>query len=114
MIKLLDDRQYVRYPVRLCFDARPLQPGEFAYAQMVAEGQPDQGFILFVHSHFESSPSVLPMLIAYHLVCVNYGDIADHEAAEVFGATLLGMDPETYYQMLCQLVDQMPVAAASA
>ena len=108
MQRLLEDRRFVRYPVRLCFDARPLQAGEFAFMQVIEEGQPDKGFILFVHTHFETHHNVLPMLIAYHMVCVNYGEIASHEAAEIFGATLLGMDAQTYYQMICQLADEMP------
>ena len=44
--------------------------------------------------------SAVPLLVAYHLVRVNYGEIAGPEAAEVFGATLCGMDVDDYYAAL--------------
>ena len=43
---------------------------------------------------------------------INYGDIATHEEAELFGATLLGLDQEHYYATLCKLADSLPAAAS--
>jgi hypothetical protein len=43
---------------------------------------------------------------------VNYGEIVSHEEAELFGATLLGMDVEEYYRALCDLADGVPPSAA--
>jgi hypothetical protein len=58
-----------------------------------------------VHPHYEHHTDVLPLLITYHLVSVNYGDIATHEEAELYGATLLGLPVEEYYRRLCELAD---------
>lgn len=107
MAKMLDDRDVVRYPTGLRFDAGPLQPGEFAYASPLGE-RPGDGFCLFVHPCFENQKEIWPLLMAYHLVCINYGDVAGPAEAELFGATLLGLETETYYQALCELADSIP------
>ena len=108
MQALLKDSRFVRYPVQLKFNAEPLQPGEFAYMQPVGD-HPQEGFVLFIHPFFQDREDVLPMLMAYHLVCVNYGEIATHEEAELFGAGLLGMDVKEYYQKICELADSIPL-----
>ncbi|RMF75546.1 MAG: hypothetical protein D6744_13335 [Planctomycetota bacterium] len=111
--RILDDREIVRYPVALRFDAEPLEPGEFAFAAQRGT-HPSEGFDLFVHPHFRERVDVLPLLVAYHLVCVNYGDIVTHEQAECFGATLLGIDVDEYYERLCALADEIAPADPSA
>ncbi len=108
MLRLLGDAEVVRHPVEICFEAAPLEPGEFAYASPCGE-RPHEGFRLFVHPHFEDRPEALPLLIAYHLVRINYGVVATHEHAEIFGATLLGMTRDEYYETLCALADEIAV-----
>ena len=106
---LLADPEVLRFPVELAFDAGPLLPGEFAWAQPRGE-RPADGFTLVVHPHFEGRWDVLPLLIAYHVVSINYLDVATHEEAELFGSLLLGLEPEAYYQRLCDLADEVPGA----
>jgi len=107
LARLLADREIVRWPTELCFDARPLQEGEFAYPQPLGF-HPSDGFCLFVHPHFEQRPDALPLLVAYHIPSINYGSIAEARHAELYGATLLGLDVEVYYRELCALADSMP------
>ena len=104
---LLEDNRFVRYPVRIAFDATPLQSGEFAFTQQNDPESPSAGFTLYVHPRFENDDTVLPMLVVYHLVSVNYGEIASAEAAEIYGSTLMGLDTETYYQELCRAADSL-------
>ena len=104
---MMKDSKFVRFPVQIVFDASPLEPGEFAFVHQKNDQSPSDGFILFIHPFFEQQDDVLPLLIAYHLVVVNYGDIADSEEAEIFGATLMNMDKEEYYQAICALADQV-------
>ena len=103
--ELLQDRRFIRYPVQLDFDGSSLEPGEFAYPEPVEEGNPSAGFVIHVHPEFQSKPAAVPLLVAYHLVRVNYGEIAGPEAAEVFGATLCGMAVDDYYAALCRHAD---------
>ncbi len=102
---LLADDKVVRYPTELCLDAGPLEAGEFAYAEPRG-AHPRDGFRLCVHPHF-AGRAELPLLVAYHLVAINYGEIATREQAEVFGALLLGLDPDEYYERVCRLADEV-------
>jgi hypothetical protein len=64
-----------------------------------------------VHPLFADRPDDLPALVAYHIPVVNYGAIVDAEAAELYGAALLDLEPDEYYARLCALADA--IAAAS-
>lgn len=112
ILRMLDDRAVVRYPLGVRFDDQPLQPGEFAFLEPLGE-HPADGFCLFIHPMFERDDEVLPLLIAYYIPSVNYGDVATHAEAELFGATLLGIDVEEYYRILCAVADSVPTAPGS-
>ncbi|MCP3978874.1 MAG: hypothetical protein GY716_06025 [bacterium] len=110
MQRMLGDSTVVRFPTEIRFDAGPLESGEFAYPQQLGD-RPEQGFHLIVHPAFAERHDVLPLLVAYQLVRINYGEIVTHEEAELFGAKLLGLDPDDYYRTLCELVDGIPAGA---
>lgn len=111
VLRMLDNRTVVRYPVGIRFDAGPLEAGEFAWPMPLGE-HPKQGFCLFIHPCFEARPEVWPLLILYHVPSINYGEIVSHVEAEVFGSTVLGLDANAYYATLCELADAMPGAAS--
>jgi len=103
---ILGDRACVRYPCALEFNAEPLQPGEFAHP--VAKGErPEDGFTMFVHPLFMTQLQEVPLLVLYQLVAVNYGEFAAAEDAVTFGATVLGLPEDAYYERLCELVDPL-------
>ena len=88
ILKMLDDGEVVRYPTGLRFDAGLLMPGEFAQALPLGD-HPQEGFCIYVHPWFEDQKEIWPLLIAYHLVRINYGEVAGADEAELYGATLL-------------------------
>ncbi len=104
--RLLADRIYVRYPCEIIFDASGLLPGEFAHPNAKGEN-PSDGFIMAVHPIFEQQLDLVPALVLYQMVSVNYGEFASSEEAETFGAAALGMGREEYYAMLCELSDEL-------
>jgi hypothetical protein len=106
LLAMLEDRSIVRFPVRIEFDATKLQPGEFGWTTPLGDNAND-GYCLYVHPHFVTRSRDLPLLIAYHLVSINYGDVATREEAEAFGAALLGLDEDDYYLRLCALADEL-------
>jgi hypothetical protein len=110
MMRLLDDRAVVRYPLGVRFDAEPLRAGEFACLERLGE-RPSDGFCLFIHPMFESVDELIPLLIAYYIPSVNYGEVATHVEAELFGAALLGIDVEEYYRILCSVADTVAAPA---
>ncbi len=104
--RLLGDRIYVRYPCEIIFDASGLQPGEFAHPN--AKGaNPTDGFIMAVHPLFEQQLDLVPALVLYQMVSVNYGEFASSEEAETFGSAALGITRDEYYAMLCELSDDL-------
>ena len=104
--ELLADRDAVRFPTTLAFDAEPLLPGEFAWARPEGE-RPQDGFTLVVHPALADRADLLPLCVAYHVVSINYLDVATHEEAELFGATLLGLEVDEYYERLCVVSDSL-------
>ncbi len=106
VLKMLDDETVVRYPTTIVFDASPLQPHEFAYPQPIGFHASD-GYALCIHPYFRRQRELWPLLIAYHVPVINYGSIVETPEAELYGATLLGMEVEAYYQALCELADAM-------
>ena len=105
--RLLGDSKFVRFPTTIDFDGDTLQTGEFAWAEQLGE-HPREGYVIHVHPSLAERPDVLPLVVGYHLVTVNYGDVATHEEAELFGATLVGLEQEAYYLQLCALADGLP------
>ena len=106
--QILADRACVRYPCEIVFDSAPLQPGEFAHPQPRGN-KPEDGFAMFVHPVFMTQLDVIPRLVLYQLVLVNYGPFASAEDAETFGAAALGLTRDDYYVTLCDLADQLGV-----
>lgn len=112
LLRILEDRTCVRYPCEIVFDAKPLEPGEFA--RPVPKGElPENGFTLHVHPCFLTQLERVPYLVLYQLVLVNYGAFATADDAEVFGATALGLSKDDYYRAVCELADQVPGHARS-
>ena len=106
MMQVLNDRTVVRYPIGVRFDAQPLCDGEFACLEALGV-HPSDGFCLFIHPAFTDADELLPLLIAYYIPSVNYGEIASHSEAELFGATLLGFTVDEYYALLCRAADSL-------
>ena len=106
LLRILEDREVVRYPCEIVFDSAPLQPGEFAHP-MARGKRPEDGFVICVHPSFITQMERVPHLVLYQLVLVNYGEFASAEDAETFGAAALGLARDDYYQALCGLADQV-------
>lgn len=106
LLRMMDDRTVVRYPCEIHFSAEGLEPGECAHPQARGE-RPEEGFVMKVHPAFMGRLGMVPFLVLYQLVVVNYGDFASSYDAEVFGAAAMGLDREDYYQALCALADEL-------
>jgi hypothetical protein len=109
IVAMLADPDVLRYRASLIFDAGPLRPHEFACVQPVGFHASD-GYAICLHPAFRDQPEMWPLLVAYHIPTINYGNIVDAAAAEVFGSTLIGLDRGAYYQALCELADSIGCA----
>ncbi len=104
--RILEDRECVRYPCRLAFDAGPLEPGECAFPEPLGKS-PEDGFRLCIHPYFSTEPGRVPRLALYQIVAINYGAFASPEDAESFGAAVLGISRDQYYSELCAMADEI-------
>lgn len=104
--QILNDRTVVRYPCEAVFDSTGLLPGECAHAGAKGEN-PGDGFVIYIHPFFVSKPPYAIALALYQLVAVNYGPFASSDDAEAFGAAVLGISTDEYYQQMCQIADQL-------
>ncbi len=106
VLQILDDRRCIRYPLKIQFVADGIEPGLFGKTEPVS-GIPDDGYIIFLHQRYEDQPDVLPALILYQSVLVNYGDLATADDAELFGSAVLDMDRDAYYDQIVALTDAL-------
>jgi hypothetical protein len=113
ILAMLHDQDVVRYHTSLAFDAALLEPHEFAWPKALGF-HPHDGFCLFLHPHFEHQRDAWPLLIAYHIPAINYGNIVEAIHAELFASTLLGLPADAYYQRLCALADSIPRPGSAA
>ncbi len=105
--RILSDPDCVRYPCELDFDTAHLNTGEFAYP--FAKGAtPEDGFTMVVHPCYMTQLARVPYLVFYQLVSVNYGEFASPDDAVTFGAHALGLSEEVFYEVICELADQLP------
>jgi hypothetical protein len=104
LMTLFQDTEFVRYPCEIVFDEKRLLEGEFACA-LARSDNPLDGYNIHVHPYFATQLSKVVWMALYHLVVVNYGDFASADDAETFGAGVLGISKDEYYQELCELAD---------
>ncbi len=106
LLRILEDRKSIRYPVEIRFVADGIEPGMFGLTEPASK-DPSDGYIISLHSHFRDRPEALPALILYQSVVVNYADLATAIDAEIFGAGVLGMDRDDYYALVADLTDSL-------
>ncbi len=106
LLRLLQDRDVIRYPCEIVFDQSSLLEGEFAHP--VQKGKtPAEGFTMYIHPYFCTQLERAVYLVLYQLVLINYGPFATPDDAEIFGANALGLAREDYYTALCAMADEI-------
>ena len=104
--RICEDRSCVRYPCEIVFDESNLGPGELAHPDPKG-ARPEDGFSMAIRPAFRTDLEGAVGPILYQLVLVNYGAFASPEDAEAFGAAVLGIEEEEFYQSLCRLADKV-------
>lgn len=106
ILHILDDRRCIRYPTKIQFVNDGIEEGLFAKTEPLSDN-PDDGYIISLHHIFEDQVDILPALILYQSVLVNYGDLATAIDAEFFGSTVLGIERDSYYNQIVSLTDYL-------
>jgi hypothetical protein len=105
LLRILKDREFVRYPVDIVFCSKKIEGDMFAAAERVSRDA-DEGYVIYLHEYYQKCLDDVPAMVLYHIVTVNYGDFATYHEAEEFGSSALGMSKDEYYRHLCRLVDE--------
>lgn len=103
---LLSNGDLLPVPCELRFDSDPLLPGECAHLAPRGLG-PEEGYVLYLHPIFAAQLTSVPCLVLHHLASMVTRGKASPDEAECFGAAVLGITPEAYYQRLCDLAGQL-------
>lgn len=111
---LLHDPDCLRHPVRLVFEFGEMAMHQFAQPDIDWRNTEQDGRVLYVRPLLQSRPDLLPLAVAYMIPLINYGDIITDQHCVAYGATLLGMMEEEYYQKLCALCDFLGAEARFA
>ncbi|WCJ61141.1 hypothetical protein NXS98_08465 [Fontisphaera persica] len=109
--QLLSDPDCVRHPVRLVFDLGPMAPHQFAEPAPDPQEPAGPMRVLYLRPALRDKPDLVPLAVAYLIPVINYGELIKDEHALLYGATLLGLGEEEYYQQLCAMADACGVAS---
>src|SRR5512137_1941191 len=97
---LLRDPDCLRHPVRLVFEFGEMALHQFAQPDIDWRNTEQDGRVLYVRPLLQARPDLLPLAVAYMIPLINYGGIIADEHCLSYGAALLGMMEDEYYQAL--------------
>ncbi len=101
----LHDPDCLRHPVRLAFEFGEMAMHQFAQPDTDWRNSAQDGRVLYLRPRLRERPDLLPLAVAYMIPLINYGGIISDDHCLRYGAVLLGLMEEEYYQQLCALSD---------
>lgn len=107
----LHDPECLRHPVRLVFEFGEMAMHQFAQPDIDWRNTEQDGRVLYLRPRLRDRPDLLPLAVAYMIPLINYGDIITDEHCLRYGATLLALTEDEYYQKLCALADWLGAEA---
>jgi hypothetical protein len=102
---LLHDPDCLRHPVRLVFEFGEMAMHQFAQPDIDWRNTEQDGRVLYVRPLLRDRPDLLSLAVAYMIPLINYGDIISDDHCLRYGATLLGLMENEYYQQMCALAE---------
>jgi hypothetical protein len=111
---LLHDSDCLRHPVRLVFEFGEMAMHQFAQPDVDWRNTEQDGRVLYVRPLLKDLPELLPLAVSYMIPLINYGEIITDAHCVTYGATLLGMMEDEYYQAICKLAETVGAEPRSA
>jgi len=102
---LLTDPDCLRHPTRMVFEFGEIARHQFAQPDLDHRNREQDGRVLYLRPLLRDRPNLAVLAVAYMIPVINYGDIVTDEHCVRYGATLLGMMEEEFYQAICQMAD---------
>ena len=102
---LLLDPECLRHPTRLVFEFGEMARHQFAQPDRDWRAPDEHGRVLYLRPKLRERPDLVPLAVAYMIPVINYGEIISDEHCLLYGATLLGLTEDRFYQEICALAD---------
>jgi hypothetical protein len=102
---LLHDSECLRHPTRLVFEFGEMAMHQFAQPDVDWRNTEQDGRVLYLRPLLRGRPDLLPLAVAYMIPLINYGEIISDDHCLLYGAALLGLMEQEYYQQMCRLAD---------
>jgi hypothetical protein len=102
---LLSDAECLRYPVRLVFEFGEMAAHQFADPGVDLRNPEQNGRVLCLRPLLRDRPDLAVLAVAYMIPVLNYGDIVTDDQCIRYGATLLGMMEEEFYEAVGRVAD---------
>lgn len=101
----LNDRDCVRYPTRLVMEFGDMSPHQFAQPDRDYRSNHPESRVIYLRPILGKRPDLIALAVSYMIPVINYGQIINDEHCLEYGAALLGLDTEDYYNRICELAD---------
>jgi hypothetical protein len=101
----LSDPECVRYPTRLVFEFGEMAMHQFAQPDLDYRNTSEDGRILYLRPVLRDHPDLTVLAVAYMTPLINYGEVINDEHCLHYGATLLGLMDQEFYDKVCKLAD---------
>jgi hypothetical protein len=103
LMEMLENSSHVRHKVELIYDVSKLATHQFAQPEPDADR-----YHLYLHPGLEKSEDAFTAAVAFFIPLINYGsDLVTDDHCLLYGATLLGMTADHYYDLLCGISDRL-------
>ncbi len=103
---ILSDPDCVRYPTRLVLEFGEMAMHQFAHPDIDIRDETGRGRVIYLRPILGKRPDLLALAVSYMIPVINYGDqMIGDEHCQVYGASIMGMSEDVYYQAICELAD---------
>jgi hypothetical protein len=104
---LLHDPECLRHRVRIVFEFGEMAMHQLAQPAVDWQDPEQDGRVLYVRPGLREHLDDLPLVVAYMIPLINYVEIMSDDHCLLYGAALLGLREDDYYQQLCALADSL-------
>lgn len=101
----LKDADCIRYPTRLVYEFGEMALHQFAQPEPDPRDPSGNSRVIYLRPILRHHPERVVEAVAYMLPVANYGDVVQDDHCLLYGATLLGLTTDEFYERVCRLAE---------
>lgn len=103
---ILSDTECVRHPTRLVLEFGEMAMHQFAHPDIDVRDDSGLSRVIYMRPILGKRPDLIALAVSYMIPVINYGNkMIGDEHCQVYGAALMGMTEDEYYEAICSLAD---------